>query len=379
MNYKQTTTLLAVFLSLTAMGQQELYVLNRADHEIVAYELGAQNNQRAVIRNGSGVLVNPYDMEFDKTTGQMFWSELSQGSIHKGSIEQGASSSLSVESQSAPVDLALDKTNGRLYWLDYAQKKIFSSALDGKEVKAVINDSISKPSCIGISTRFNRLYWVDIEQRKIFVSTLEGGDITELIDMKDGYAVRIFIDEQQELLYWTDDAQHSIYVANLWGGDIREVYVGQENEHPFGLYYDSDESYLYWTDYGTDEVKRIVPFSGQNAEVIVEDANDPIALFIAPKQSNLRSTDEEEIIKEEIELSIAPNPAKNHITIFLSQAIADQGILSIYNQVGQVVKTTPIAAQRMRLEVSELSGGVYICEVKTGDKHLYQQFVLLKE
>ncbi len=68
-----------------------------------------------------------------------------------------------------------------------------------------------------------------------------------------------------------------------------------------------------------------------------------------------------------IDLKLFPNPASNQVQIEVPGELAD-GILSVYNPVGQLVIQENVARQDLvRLELSQLAGGLYTVVVQSRD------------
>ena len=64
--------------------------------------------------------------------------------------------------------------------------------------------------------------------------------------------------------------------------------------------------------------------------------------------------------------SIYPNPASGMVTVNLSSNIPVGGLLDIYNQTGQLVKTVRVTQSTFQLDVSGLAGGVYFIRPENG-------------
>lgn len=70
---------------------------------------------------------------------------------------------------------------------------------------------------------------------------------------------------------------------------------------------------------------------------------------------------------------VAPNPASDVVTVSFNEAV-DQ--LLIYNQMGQLVQTVAVAAQRYQVNVSELAEGTYVAQGIRAENTVQTQFVI---
>lgn len=81
-----------------------------------------------------------------------------------------------------------------------------------------------------------------------------------------------------------------------------------------------------------------------------------------------------------VELSIYPNPATDFINIGVIDADTDDLNVEIYSSSGQrVVKRILTPGEANQLDVSVLAPGMYIVQLKHGEKFLDYQRLLIQE
>ena len=80
---------------------------------------------------------------------------------------------------------------------------------------------------------------------------------------------------------------------------------------------------------------------------------------------------------EDFGFSVFPNPATNEIFVELNK-LSSQTILSLKNVLGQNLFFEIISATRTKIDLSLLAAGVYMLELKQGDKKLVKEIVVCK-
>ena len=88
---------------------------------------------------------------------------------------------------------------------------------------------------------------------------------------------------------------------------------------------------------------------------------------------------------EEIEgnisnLVVAPNPAKDEVNVYYSMSLAANATLEIMNVTGQVMLSQEVFASdtmnRVPVDISTLSEGVYYVVLRSGDSRMMQKLVV---
>ncbi len=80
-------------------------------------------------------------------------------------------------------------------------------------------------------------------------------------------------------------------------------------------------------------------------------------------------------VNDELSFSVYPNPARSQAFIQLSK-IATGTSIKLENVLGQVLQSKPLTEMQTQLDLSSYPDGVYIIEVKQGDKRLVKEIVL---
>ncbi|HLP52933.1 MAG TPA: T9SS type A sorting domain-containing protein [Chitinophagales bacterium] len=73
---------------------------------------------------------------------------------------------------------------------------------------------------------------------------------------------------------------------------------------------------------------------------------------------------------------IYPNPAQQTIYVSTRQTGSDACVLSIYNMAGAVVKTERLNSAAQPVDVADLSAGIYIARIQSGNQEYRQKIVI---
>ena len=79
-------------------------------------------------------------------------------------------------------------------------------------------------------------------------------------------------------------------------------------------------------------------------------------------------------IKTKPALNLYPNPAYTYINVQVTNAKA-QGMISIYNSTGSLVKLVEIEESEREVDISELPSGLYLISVDTKKEIITKQFI----
>ena len=80
----------------------------------------------------------------------------------------------------------------------------------------------------------------------------------------------------------------------------------------------------------------------------------------------------------ESNFSIYPNPANDQLTIDVESGVTQNLSLTIYNEIGGVVKTVSIHQIKQQFDISELSNGFYLVELKSLNGSSVQKLTIEK-
>ncbi len=120
---------------------------------------------------------------------------------------------------------------------------------------------------------------------------------------------------------------------------------------------------------------KVIDSKGQIIPVNI--STDSIHLTILSIESRPISTStKEETLKQSI--SIAPNPTAGSLLLSLDKSISYQnGIVDLYNSLGEKVLTHIIRQANTRLEVSNIDAGVYWMTIRLEEGQISQQVIIL--
>ena len=191
-----------------------------------------------------------------------------------------------------------------------------------------------------------------------------------------------------------DTVSHIPFYLTVWGnnggqpGSIlhqQEVYPKHTENGEFHYYYlDSVFQlvgifYVGWEqitndllNIGLDKNKSANQFMFYNIGSGWSNSSYPGAWMIRP----LVSMDEVIIKQDEIKIDnfkIYPNPVSQELNILLSTI---NNIISIYNLQGKLVKQSFFSANNCRLNITNLSSGMYVLEVKNNEVRKFQKFII---
>ncbi len=78
---------------------------------------------------------------------------------------------------------------------------------------------------------------------------------------------------------------------------------------------------------------------------------------------------------EKLDFSFSPNPSKNYLEINLNNGYTENTIAEFYNEIGQICKTANLNKNKTKIEINNLSNGIYIIKIKTENEVLTKKFV----
>lgn len=92
-------------------------------------------------------------LDVDCLNGQIYWSDVATGTIHKAPYNGSTSETISQpleEVTGAPEGLAVDWVSRNIYWTDSKKKTVEVANLDGSLHKVVISDRLVNPRGIAV-------------------------------------------------------------------------------------------------------------------------------------------------------------------------------------------------------------------------------------
>ena len=189
-------------------------------------------------------------------------------------------------------------------------------------------------------------------------------------------ANNIHYSEANQMLYFHHKGESTIYRMNIDDGSTESVIERNGNG-----FFDISDNQIYWTD--TIETK-ISDLDGGNTEAF----NTKFGLrshFVVVDESNTAVSNEfitEQPSKVQLKQNY-PNPFNPTTTIQFDIPVNSEVSLTLYNMLGQKVSTIykgrlNSGSHSFTLNAKELSSGVYIYQLRTGQQTLTKRLTLIK-
>ena len=191
-----------------------------------------------------------------------------------------------------------------------------------------------------------------------------------------------------------DSVNHIPFYLTVWGnnggqpGSIlhqQEVYPNHTENGEFHYYYlDSifqiiGTFYVGWEqttndllNIGLDKNKSANQFMFYNIGSGWTNSSYPGSWMIRP----IVSVDDIILAQDEIKMDnfkLYPNPAKQELNILLSTI---DNVISIYNLQGKLVKQSFVSSTNCKLNITDLSSGMYVVEVKNNKSRNFRKFII---
>lgn len=78
---------------------------------------------------------------------------------------------------------------------------------------------------------------------------------------------------------------------------------------------------------------------------------------------------------EKLDFSFSPNPSKDYLEINLNNGFTENAIAEFYNEIGQICKTVNLNQDNTKIEINNLSSGIYIVKIKAKNEVLTKKFI----
>lgn len=126
------------------------------------------------------------------------------------------------------------------------------------------------------------------------------------------------------------------------------------------------------------KIRFMCDASGNADDVYIDDvkvtASTGTARSIGTKSIRTLSTLRTGAIEEDVEdLNVYPNPVDNELTI--SVAVEDNSVAQIYSVTGALVRTINLNQEVTTVNIGELSPGIYLVKVETGDEVMVKRII----
>uniref|UniRef100_A0A8C2E666 Nidogen 1b n=1 Tax=Cyprinus carpio TaxID=7962 RepID=A0A8C2E666_CYPCA len=200
---------------------------------------------------------------FDCVEQMIFWSDITQPSISRATL-QGGETSLLITDLGCPEGIAIDHMSRNMYWTDSILDRIEVSRLDGSQRRVLFDDDLINPRPIIADPAYGYLYWSDWNRDgpKIERSGLDGSDRTVLVQDGLGLPNALTFDPQSRRLCWADAGTRKVECIDPFSRLRRKLTEGIQ--YPFAIV--SYGRNLYYTDWRRDAVVAMDRHDGMEVE-----------------------------------------------------------------------------------------------------------------
>jgi len=199
-------------------------------------------------------LANAAGIDFEATSGLIFWSDVNEDAIYKVH-RNGSGRELLVKGILSPDDIAVDWLAKNLYWTDSGMKIIEVSRLNGNYRKVLFSRNLSQPRGIAVLPQKGKIYWTDWGKLPKIESAFLDGSSRDILVSKDiSRPNGLAIDVENLLMFWCDAGLDRIELLNLRNRSRRVIAFGTNVGHPFGITHFGN--FVFWTDWSHQVIRR---------------------------------------------------------------------------------------------------------------------------
>lgn len=267
----------------TANATPLLVFSNR--HELRGIELPTFTS-RALISSLKNTIALDWRRYHD--TLELYWTDVVDDNIYRGTIIGGALSRIEAVVQSGlstAEGLAVDWLGGNLYWVESRLQQIEVATLGGEHRRTLLAGDMESPRALAADPRYGYLFWSDWELNAPRIERCSlagrGRQVVVRVDVltEGAWPNGITIDYVATRIYWTDARSDSIHTTLYDGSSYYEVLRGHEAlSHPFAV--TVFESHVYWTDWRTNSVVRANKWNGSDVTVVQRTLTQPFDIKV---------------------------------------------------------------------------------------------------
>ncbi|XP_064475155.1 prolow-density lipoprotein receptor-related protein 1-like [Ornithodoros turicata] len=273
--------LMADMFTCKSSSRETPYIIFSNRHELRSVDLHSMS-VRALITG----LKNTIALDFYHSNGTdlIFWTDVVDDKIYRGSVTSGSLSSIEVVVQTGLAmaeGLAVDWIGENLYWVESNLDQIEVAKLNGSFRRTLIASNMESPRAIALDPRYGLMFWTDWDKEapRIEQASMSGDErkvVLRIDDVTDGGAWPngLALDFVALRIYWIDARSDSVHTARYDGSDHREVLRGHETlSHPFAIALFGN--HVYWTDWRTNSVIRCNKWNGSDVQVVQRASTQP--------------------------------------------------------------------------------------------------------
>ncbi|KAK7083495.1 Low-density lipoprotein receptor-related protein 1B, partial [Halocaridina rubra] len=218
----------------------------------------------------------------------VFWTDVVDDKIYKGTLLAGALSNIEVVVQTGLATaegLAVDWIAENLYWVESNLDQIEVAKLNGSYRRTLVASHMDSPRAISLDPRVGMIFWTDWEEERARIETcsMSGEGRKVVVNVTDisggGWPNGLTLDYALRRIYWIDAKSDSIHTALYDGSDQREILREHHLlSHPFAITLFGN--YVYWTDWRTNSVISANKFNGSDIRDIQRTITQPFDIQV---------------------------------------------------------------------------------------------------
>lgn len=278
--------LMADMFTCKSTSRETPHVIFSNRHELRSVDLHTMS-VRALITG----LKNTIALDFFHSNGTdlIFWTDVVDDKIYRGTVTSGSLSSIEVVVQTGLATaegLAVDWIGENLYWVESNLDQIEVAKLNGSFRRTLIAGNMESPRAIALDPRYGLMFWTDWDKEapRIEQASMSGDDrkvVLRIDEVTDGGAWPngLTLDFVALRIYWIDARSDSVHTARYDGSDHREVLRGHETlSHPFAITLFGN--HVYWTDWRTNSVIRCNKWNGSDVQIVQRAPTQPFDIQV---------------------------------------------------------------------------------------------------
>jgi len=249
----------------------EAFILYTQDDHIKRISLDSRNRNNFVIPVKD--VQEPNALDFDKTDGRIYWSDLRKKTISR-SFLNGSNFEIVVQfGLEFPEGLSVDWLAGNLYWSDTGSNRIEVSRLDGSNRRVLLWRDLHSPKSIAVDPIGGQIYWSSWGKDPVIETCALDGSGRSIFMNDVSKATGLTIDYTSNKLYWAEQGKGAIMSSSLSSPSSPEAVISSSVK-PYGLIV--YESWVYWTDWTNESIERTSLESPKTTRTVVQSDMDNV-------------------------------------------------------------------------------------------------------
>ncbi|XP_076069558.1 LDL receptor protein 1 isoform X2 [Oratosquilla oratoria] len=260
------------------------YIIFSNRHELRSINL-KNKRVRALISSLKSTIA--LDFYHSKEGDLIFWTDVVDDKIYKGTLLAGAIANIEVVVQTGLATaegLAVDWVGENLYWVESNLDQIEVAKLNGSYRRTLVASNMESPRAISLDPRVGMLFWTDWESGKARIEScsMSGEGRRTVVNISSitggGWPNGMTLDYALRRMYWIDAKSDSIHTAMYDGSDHRQILRHEKMSHPFAISLFGNK--VYWTDWRTNSVLSADKFNGSGMVSIQRTITQPFDIHV---------------------------------------------------------------------------------------------------